>query len=184
MVERPRAQAVGGLFESTVGGLADHAVDEEAALLLEGAHRVVEFGVEQLRQDVPAGGQIRIGIVDQTERRQRGPDLGDGRAAAAETQRVLRVVAAWSRHHTAPSVTASAVSASAEIGKTIGSIVADARLNQENARRAWRRELRPDGRQETTSDSSRSRAALPLAPTIRFTGWPSLNRIIVGIDTT
>src|SRR5262249_48320527 len=34
------------------------------------------------------------------------------------------------------------------------------------------------------SPSSRSRAALPLAPTIRFTGLPSLNRIIVGIDTT
>ena len=106
MVEGPRAQAVRGLFERTVGGLADHAVDEEATLLLEGAHRVVEFGVEQLGQDMPAGGQVRVvGIVDEAERRQRRPDLGDGRAAAAETQCVPGVVAAWSRHHTAPSVT-------------------------------------------------------------------------------
>ena len=37
---------------------------------------------------------------------------------------------------------------------------------------------------ETTSASSRSSAALPLAPTIRFTGSPSLNRIMVGMETT
>src|SRR6185369_509596 len=42
--------------------------------------------------------------------------------------------------------------------------------------------VRP-GRQ-TMSKSSRSSAALPLAPTMRFTASPSLNRIIVGIDTT
>src|SRR6478752_5439497 len=34
------------------------------------------------------------------------------------------------------------------------------------------------------SVNSRSSAALPFAPTMRFTGLPSLNRIIVGIDTT
>src|ERR1700754_2121443 len=39
-------------------------------------------------------------------------------------------------------------------------------------------------RYQTTSASSRSSAALPFAPTMRFTGAPSLNKIIVGIDTT
>src|SRR5689334_22738548 len=52
-------------------------------------------------------------------------------------------------------------------------------------RGAWCDELIDDQlRLGTASESSRSNAALPLAPTIRFTGCPSLNRIRVGMETT
>ena len=93
-------------MQRTVGGLAHHAVNEQAALLLERTHRMVEFGVEHLRRDVPAGGQVRVRVLGESKRRQRRPDLGDGRAAGTETQRAPVVFAQRSRHHTAPSVTA------------------------------------------------------------------------------
>lgn len=63
MIERAGAQPVGGFLQGPVGGIADNAVDEQPAVLLEGAHRVVELGVEQLGRDMPARGQVVVGAV-------------------------------------------------------------------------------------------------------------------------
>ncbi len=62
----------------------------QTATLLKGAHRVVEFGVEQVGGHVPSGGEILVGIVQQSQRGQRGPDLDDGAAAVTVAQQVTR----------------------------------------------------------------------------------------------
>ena len=77
-------------MQRAVGGLTDDAVDEQAAALLEGAHRVVEFVVEHVDRDVPAGGQVVVGVVQQPQRGQCGPDLDDGAAAVTAAQHVTR----------------------------------------------------------------------------------------------
>ena len=59
MIEGARAQSVGGLFERTVGRFTDDAVHQQSAVLLERPNRVVEFLVEDVQRDVPAGGQVR-----------------------------------------------------------------------------------------------------------------------------
>ena len=55
-------------------------------MLLEGADRLVEFVVEDVERDVLAGGQVVVGAVDQPQRRQCGPDLGDRTPAVTATQ--------------------------------------------------------------------------------------------------
>ena len=65
VIQRARTEPVRGLLQRAVGGLADDAVDQQSAVLLEGTHRLVEFGVEQLESHVPAGSQIFVGIVQQ-----------------------------------------------------------------------------------------------------------------------
>ena len=65
VIQRARAEPVGGLLQRAVGGLADNAVDQQSAMLLEGTHRLVEFVVEQLERHMPAGGQVFVGIVQQ-----------------------------------------------------------------------------------------------------------------------
>ncbi len=47
MVQRAGAEPVGRLLQRAVGRLADDAVDQQPAVLLEGAHRVVEVVVER-----------------------------------------------------------------------------------------------------------------------------------------
>ena len=65
VIQRARAEPVRGLLQRAVGGLADNAVHQQPAMLLEGAHRLVELGVEDLERHVPAGGQVFVGIVQQ-----------------------------------------------------------------------------------------------------------------------
>ena len=86
MIQRARAEAVGRLLQRAVGRLADDAVDQQPAVLLERAHRMVELVVEHVERDVLAGGQVVVGIVDHAQRRQRGPDLGDRTSAVTATQ--------------------------------------------------------------------------------------------------
>ena len=57
------AEPVGRLLQRAVGGLADDAVDEQATVLLERADGLVEFGVERVERDVPAGGRSRVRAV-------------------------------------------------------------------------------------------------------------------------
>ena len=59
VIERARAQPVRSFFQRTESRLADDAVDQQSAVLLERAHRVVEFAVEHIHGDVLTGGQIR-----------------------------------------------------------------------------------------------------------------------------
>ena len=84
--QRARAEAVGRLLERAVGGLTDDAVDEQAAVLLKRAHRLIEVLVEHVERDVLAGGQVRVGAVDQPQRRQRRPNLGDRTSPVTATQ--------------------------------------------------------------------------------------------------
>src|SRR5689334_18921182 len=99
MVQRAGAEPVRGLLQRTVGGLAHHAVDKQAPLLLKRADSLVEFGVEQVGNRMLAGGQVRVGVVQPPEGGQGSADLRD-RAAA--------VSAAQSRHRGGPSAEASA----------------------------------------------------------------------------
>ena len=55
-------------------------------MLLECADGLVEFVVEDVERDVLAGGQVGVGVVDQPERRQRGPNLGDRNSPVTATQ--------------------------------------------------------------------------------------------------
>ena len=68
VVECAGAEAVRSLFQRTVGRLADDAVDQQPAVLLEGAHRVVEFVVERIERDVPTGGEVGVRVVDHAQR--------------------------------------------------------------------------------------------------------------------
>src|SRR6478735_1585163 len=86
VIECARAQAVRSFFERTESRLADDAVDQQSAVLLERADSVVEFVVKHLQGDVPTGGQVVVGVVDHPQRRQCRPDLGDRSPADAETQ--------------------------------------------------------------------------------------------------
>ena len=86
MVQRAGAEPVRRLLQRTVGRLADDAVDQQPAVLLEGAHRMVEIVVEHVHRDVLAGGQVLVGVVDHAQRRQRSPDLGDRTPAVTATQ--------------------------------------------------------------------------------------------------
>ena len=86
MGERARTQSVGSLPQCAVGRLSDDAVHQQTTMLLEGTYRVVEFVIEHIQCDVPAGVQIGVGVVVETQRRERFPDLGDRAAAVAVTQ--------------------------------------------------------------------------------------------------
>ena len=120
-------------------------------------------------RDVPAGGQVRRRGCRSAQRRQSRPDLGDRASPVTATQ----TRHTWPFGHCRRQTPTVANSGLAALSQTPG--------NPENARRVVRESGGPS---DATSASSRSSAALPLAPTIRFTGSPSLNRIIVGIDTT
>ena len=86
VTEDAGAEAVGRLFECAIGRLTDDAVDEQAAMLLEGADRLVEFEVEVVERDVPTRAQVRVGAVDQPQGRECGPDLGYRTPAVTSTQ--------------------------------------------------------------------------------------------------
>ena len=86
VVERACTKAVRSFFQRTVSRLADDAVDEQSAVLLERAHGMVEVVVEHIQSDVLTGGQVRVRAVDQPQRRQRRPDLGDRTPAVTATQ--------------------------------------------------------------------------------------------------
>ena len=86
MMERAGAQSVRSFFQRTESRLTDDAVDQQSAVLLEGAHRVVEFAVEHIHGDMLAGGQVVVRAIDQSQRRQCRPDLGDRTPAVTATQ--------------------------------------------------------------------------------------------------
>jgi hypothetical protein len=55
-------------------------------VLLKSTHGMVEIAVEHIQCDVLPGGQVGVGAVDQPQRRQRRPDLGDRTPAVTATQ--------------------------------------------------------------------------------------------------
>ena len=86
MVESACTKAIRSLFQRTVSRFTDDAVDEQSPVLLESAHGMVEVVVEHIHSDVLTSGQVRIRAVDQPQRRQGGPDLGDRTPAVTATQ--------------------------------------------------------------------------------------------------
>src|SRR5215510_5340269 len=69
MTERACAQAVRSFFQRTESRLADDSVDQQSAVLLERAYRVVELVVEHIQGDVTTGGQVLVRVVDHPQRR-------------------------------------------------------------------------------------------------------------------
>jgi hypothetical protein len=55
-------------------------------MLLECAHGVVEFAIEDINGDVLTGSQILVRAIDHPQRRQCRPDLGDRTPAVTATQ--------------------------------------------------------------------------------------------------
>ena len=90
-------EPVGRLFQRAVGGLADDAVDQQAAVLLKCPHRMVEFLVEHIDRDVPAGAEVRVGAIQVPKSGQRCPNLGDRCATVTAAQRFTSA-AVRSRH--------------------------------------------------------------------------------------
>src|ERR1700726_259 len=86
MVQGAGAEPVGRLFQRTVGGLADHAVDQQAAVLLKCADGLVEAGVEHFGDRVLTSRHVRVGMVQPSQRGQGSADLGDRAAAVAAAQ--------------------------------------------------------------------------------------------------
>ena len=82
------AQPVGRLSQRPVGRFADEAVDQQTPTLLEGAHRMIEFGVEAVECHVPAGRHIFVGVFQQPECGQRSPNLHHCAASVPATQHV------------------------------------------------------------------------------------------------
>ena len=159
MRQDARAQPVGGFFEGPIRGLADDAVHQQTTALLEGPDRMIEFVVENVERNVPAGAQILVLVFHQPERGKCLANLDYCRTPVAATQSVSRA-RTWSRHgkHCRRRSSGS------------GNVSESSRVTNSS--------------RYTTSESSFSNAALLLAPTMRFTGWPSWNRISVGIDET
>ncbi len=86
VIERACTQPVRSFFQRTESRLTDDAVDQQSAVLLKRAHGMVEFAVEDINGDVLTGGQIVVKAVDQPQRRQCRPDLGDRTPAVTATQ--------------------------------------------------------------------------------------------------
>jgi hypothetical protein len=59
---------------------------------------MVEVGIENVCRNVPAGGEVVVGILDQAERGERGPDFGDCDTTIAKTQSITGFCAARTRH--------------------------------------------------------------------------------------
>ncbi|GAB1814770.1 hypothetical protein MUNTM_38100 [Mycobacterium sp. MUNTM1] len=70
-------------------------------MLLEGANRLVKFGIEKFEGHVPPGIEIVLGAIQQAQCGQRCPDLGHSSAAVTTAQRVA-VFAARTRHTKGP----------------------------------------------------------------------------------
>jgi hypothetical protein len=79
--EQPVTEPPAGFVEDPVGERADDAVDGQPTLLLEGAHRPVEVGVEGVTRHARVGGGRLVVPVEGGQQR---ADLGDGRAGVAE----------------------------------------------------------------------------------------------------
>ena len=69
MVERARPQPVRSFFQRTESRLADDAVDQQSAVLLERSHGTVEIVVEHIHGDVLTGGQGLVLALGQSQRR-------------------------------------------------------------------------------------------------------------------
>ena len=84
--QRARAQPVGRFPQRAVGRLPDDPVDDQSAALLKGPHRVVEFVVEEVQCHLLAGGEVLVGVLQQSQSAKRGPDLDDRTAAVTPAQ--------------------------------------------------------------------------------------------------
>ncbi len=87
-MQSARTQSVGRFPQRTVGGFADDAVDEQPAMLLKRAYRVVELVVEYVQRDVLSGAQVRIRAIQMAQRDQRSPDVGDRGVTVTTAQRI------------------------------------------------------------------------------------------------
>ena len=83
-------QPIGSLAQRPIGGRSDNPVDEQAAALLEGADRVVEFVVEEVRCHLLTGGQVVIGVGQQSQRGQRRPDFHHRATSVTAAQQAPR----------------------------------------------------------------------------------------------
>jgi hypothetical protein len=79
--QRPVTQPVGGVAERTVRGRPDHAIGDQAALLLERPHGVLDRGVEDRRR-------LRVGRRQQAQRSECCPDLGNGRSGITAAEQL------------------------------------------------------------------------------------------------